>query len=79
MCDVNRTQNSIFKIPLCHWLSSPVFYFHNTDLTLEVSMVHGQTVGNNGLTPYGCLLWTVDIIGRQQFVNGLSLNSHVIL
>ena len=41
-------------------------------LYLEVSTVHGQTVENNGLTAYGRLSWTVHILGRQRFVNGLS-------
>ena len=27
---------------------------------------------NNGLTSYSCLLWIVNIWGRQRFVNGLS-------
>ena len=39
---------------------------------LEVSTVHGQTVKNNGLTAYGRLLWIVNILGRQCFVNGAS-------
>ena len=33
-------------------------------------MVHDQTVENNGLTAYGCLLWTVNILGHQHLVNG---------
>ena len=37
---------------------------------LEVSTVHGQTVENNSLNTYGRLSWTVNILGRQRFVNG---------
>ena len=36
---------------------------------LNVSIVHVQTVENNGLTAYGFLLWTVNILGSQQIFN----------
>ena len=37
-------------------------------LWLDLSMVHGQTLENNGLTAYGRLPWTVNILGRQRLV-----------
>ena len=39
-------------------------------------MGHGQTVESNVLTAYGSLLWTVNILGLQHFVNVLSMASH---
>ena len=35
-------------------------------------MVHSQTVENNCLTAYGRLPWTVNVLGRQRFINGSS-------
>ena len=39
-------------------------------MEVELSMVHGKTVEKNSLTAYGRLSWTVNILGRQQLVNG---------
>ena len=44
-----------------------------------MSTVHDKTAENKSLTAYGRLLWTVNILGRQWFVNGLSTVSQQLV
>ena len=44
-----------------------------------MSTVHDKTAEKKSLTAYGRLLWTVNILGRQWFVNGLSTVSQQLV